>query len=315
MTASGGSQVPLLSRDFASRPMVDRIDEAEGSRGAQREPGSGDDSYPTPPGGSSASQNAGAPTGPPKAKMEPKEPLLVPPPSVHDKYVSSFVTPLAPPDSTPTQPPSPAAIDRPPIFRTASAPVQPGQAVTPRRLLPSPLPIPKPESGKGEDGTPIFEIFDADLDTPAVQMVHALKSHLEQVLSVQEEIARMHLGLEGLTVSGPEAWEDLDGSSRTPGAGSGSGSGTNASRNTPASFLGRESTPGSEGTGLGAGNGTGTGSRPRTSPASRNVKSPGKETPEMAAKQEQAEQALALRERGVDEIMEKVRLLCIDTRN
>ena len=320
ITASGGSHAPLLSRDFASRPMADRIDEAEGAQGHQggngrgeNERGSGneEDSYVIPSNLSSTAPTVGAPPVPLKAKTEPREPLLVPPPSVHDTYVSSFVTPIAPPDATPTQPPSPAAVDRPPIFRTASAPVQPGAISTPKRLLPSPLPVPKPESGKAEEGTPIFEIFDADLDTPAVQMVHALKTHLEQVLRVQEEIAKMHLGLEGLTVSRPEAWEDMNGAHKTPSTETRTGSGTNTIGNTPGSLLGgRDLTPSTEEMGSGSGNRPGTGSRARglSAAGTGGGRSPGKQTPEAASKQEEAEQALILRERGVDDIMEKVRL-------
>jgi hypothetical protein len=45
---------------------------------------------------------------------------------------------------------------------------------------------------------PIFELFNAELDTPAEEMVRVMKDHLREVLKAQEEVGRMHLALEGL---------------------------------------------------------------------------------------------------------------------
>ena len=259
--------------------MVDRMDDHERDR---EQAGDNDGSVRE-----ITSVKSDAPTlhPPPKGKTLPVNPLLVPPPSVHDAYVSKIIQPMAPPDLPPTQPPSPAAVDRPPIFRTASAPAP--NPNNPRKLLPSPLPS-KPVK-KVEDGTPIFEIFDADLSEPASEMVKALKGHLEGVLRVQEEIGRMHLTLEKLTVVGQGSWEDFEPSS--PQAGT---------RGTTKEAPRRKSqaeTPGSV---------ESEGSR-RGSKGTAEMGQAGGDTPGSKAKKVEAEQALLKREQEVDEIMSKVR--------
>lgn len=280
-TGSGGSRAPLLSHDFASRPMVDRLNDHREQD--DHEQGDNDGSVREV-----QSVKSDVPTihPPPKGKSAPSNPRLIPPPSVHDAFVSSIIQPMAPPDALPpTQPPSPAAENRPPIFRTASAPTQ-ASPNAPRRLLPSPLPS-KP-TRKVDEGTPIFEIFDADLGAPASEMVKALKEHLEGVLRVQEEIGRMHLGLEKLTVVGPGSWEDSEPISpnaaevnKTPGK--------RAQEETP-------STGDSEGK-----------SRRGSKETPGTAKLDGDESGNKARKVE-AEQALLKREQEVDEIMSKVRL-------
>jgi hypothetical protein len=51
-------------------------------------------------------------------------------------------------------------------------------------------------------------MFDANLSVTAEEMVKRLKRHLEDVLKAQEEIGRMHLSLEKLTVSAPGLWDE-----------------------------------------------------------------------------------------------------------
>lgn len=285
VTGSGGSRAPLLSYDFASRPMVDRLDEhQQEARGRHDHQQSlyGDNEGSVR---EIASVKSDIPTihPPPKGKSLPARPLLVPPPSVHDAFVATMIQPMAPVEMVPpTQPPSPEAQDRPPIFRTASAPIH-ASPNAPRKLLPSALPG-KPIR-KVEEGTPIFEIFEADLSASAGEMVKALKGHLEGVLQVQEEIGRMHLGLEKLTVVGQGSWEDFEptspkaGLSRAPGKKAGETPSTGES----SSRRGSKEGPGKL----------------------------GGDTPGSKARKVEAEQALLKREKEVDEIMSKVSLAVV----
>lgn len=295
--ASGGSQAPLLQqRDFA---MENETSEGDGTTRMREEDQSDEGSFIVVPDRQSAFPPLTSLQPPPMAKRA--QPLLVPPRSVHDSYVSSFMSPIEVQDGTPTQPPTPEGgkeQERPPIFRTASAP---GHTISSnnnnsRKLLPSPLPASRLKETAKEvpDGTPIFEIFEADLaSTSSVEMVKALKGHLEQVLRVQEEIGRMHLSLEKLSVVAPGSWDDFEG---TPGRSTG-----NAANVTPSTGLNssrRGSTPAESGTGASGGTrGSGT-------PGSK-----GQQTPGTRAKEE-AEEALVLREKGVDEIMERVSGRC-----
>jgi hypothetical protein len=277
LTASGGSRAPLLSKDFASRPIVDRIDNLD--RDWERD-GDHDGSVREITSARTDELTLHPLT---KGKMIPAKPLTIPPPSVHDAYVSTIIQPMAPPDLPPTQPPSPDAVDRPPIFRTASAPGS--HANPPRKLLPSALPQ-KPIRSV-EEGTPIIEIFDADLSAPASEMVEALKRHLEGVLRVQEEIGRMHLSLEKLTVVGQGSWEDFEPIS--PKAGT-RGMGANESPRK----RGQAETPS-------------TVESQRSRRGSRDATdAPNADTPGNKARKVEAEQTLLKREQDVDEIMSKV---------
>lgn len=288
--------MPLLSRDFAQRTMVDRMDEhsnGEGHRDAASSIPPAPDSFVV----SDLTDSAPVlrPPPPPKQQSKPSDLTLLPPKSVHDTYVSSFIRPMDGVEVTPTQPPTPEAEhNRPMIFRTSSAP---GKPTSPGKLLPSPLPRLRTGEGKKpskeakvDEGMPIFEIFDADLAAPAHEMVKALKGHLDEVLKVSEEIGRMHLSLERLTVGAGGGWDQWD-EDRSPAQKSSvdrsfaSGAMQDDRR--------RESVSGMKGdetvTGLG-------------------IRSPGsgEETPGTTTR-EDAEQALLKREQGVDEIMEKVR--------
>jgi len=160
---TGGSRAPLVARDFAHQS------EGEGSssRSIRLHQASQFPSIPTL-------------TSPPSPKSKPIDPLLIPPPSVHDAYLSNLIVPLNP--------------DRPPIVRANSAP---GSGAPHTSLLPSAIP-----GTASDEGKPIFEIFNAELNTPAEEMVKVLKEHLEGVLKMQEEIGRMHLGLEKLDLTG-----------------------------------------------------------------------------------------------------------------
>ncbi|GFZ46340.1 hypothetical protein JCM24511_04587 [Saitozyma sp. JCM 24511] len=126
----------------------------------------------------------------PPTKEHTEPPHRIPPPSVHDAYVSRFLSPL---DT------SPDGTSRPPLVRSNSAPGVPQSAVSEgSALLPSALADEKPLLDDDECGKPIFDIFGAELSEGGKDMVRALKGHLEEVLKVQEEVGRMHLALEGL---------------------------------------------------------------------------------------------------------------------
>lgn len=141
---------------------------------------------------------------------------FVPPKSIHDDYLSRYIEPIRPrpgssklDDSTNINTTTPG---RPAPLRSTSTPA-PNILTSPISLTskPSVVPLrglgftpidPDPTSdskGKGSGrGKPIFEIFNAELSQGSEGMVRALKGHLEEVLRVQEEIGRMHLELEGL---------------------------------------------------------------------------------------------------------------------
>lgn len=133
---------------------------------------------------------------------QPFPPDLVPPPSVHDTYLSKYIQPIVPTSST-----------RPTAPRSTSVPVltnlDPNSNSKGDNGLLPPVDLreaaqrqqthPPPRLGLGGAGPkPIFEIFDAEPGAGSKGLVSALKGHLEDVLKVQEEIGRMHLALEGL---------------------------------------------------------------------------------------------------------------------
>ncbi|ORX39689.1 hypothetical protein BD324DRAFT_648320 [Kockovaella imperatae] len=170
----------------------------------------------------------------------------LPPATIHDDFLSKFITPLSLADD-----------DRPGLERSASAP---GIAGSP--LQPSPLSI-DPSS---LDGKPIFDIFNANISPSAEEMVKVLKGHLEGVLRVQEEIGRLHISLE-------KVGEEFEAPQSAKSAGTSKPVGTPQSE---------QSTP------------------PR---ANRSSKAP---TPSGASKGSDPDDTVAKREKGVEDIMDRL---------
>ena len=203
--------------------------------------------------------------------IRPQEPRLIPPPSVHDSYISRFITPIS---QSPGHSP-----ERPNMVRSNSAPGVPQSASKRDDLLPSALHVDtgqsQPQVAGSGDRKPIFDIFNADLSQPAEDMIKVLKGHLEEVLRVQEEIGRMHLGLEKLggAYVDQDAWTKGDDSTPV-----GSPAQERTGLPSPPSF----GTPEQKGT-------------PGT-----NTETPG------SAKRPEMDDALAKRQEGVEKIMERV---------
>ncbi|WVQ78082.1 hypothetical protein IAT38_000163 [Cryptococcus sp. DSM 104549] len=210
--ASGGSREPLVAaRDYGMPERHPPVKEERngggggngtgGGQGAQRDSDLGSRSnesfmiLPEP----STSRSTLATPPPTHSRGKPlgdkhKHPLVVPPPSVHDSYVSNFILPLDSPSGTGVQGGEP---HRPPIHRSSSAPGR-----KPSKLLPSALPSPGVDSaldtGESETSQPIFEIFNAELAAEGDAMSKKLRRYLEVALKGQEDVGRMHLELEGL---------------------------------------------------------------------------------------------------------------------
>ncbi|WVR05009.1 hypothetical protein IAU60_002021 [Kwoniella sp. DSM 27419] len=130
----------------------------------------------------------------PKSKAT-DDPSMIPPPSVHDEYVSRYLRPIAP---TSLEAPRPA------LNRSSSAPGHPNTG-----LLPSAMTEPAAEPHR-DTNQPIFKIFDANLSEEGVGMSKKLRAYLDMVLKGQEEVGRMHLELEGLGMTNNGYWEDAN---------------------------------------------------------------------------------------------------------
>ncbi|WVQ71399.1 hypothetical protein IAR50_000933 [Cryptococcus sp. DSM 104548] len=127
----------------------------------------------------------------------------VPPPSVHDAYVSSFIKPSSTLDTR-------SEHNRPSIHRSSSAP---GDA--PHPLLPSALPSsPEKKTSRSKAGIPqpVFEIFNAELSEEGDMLCRNMRGHLERVFKGQEQVAKMHLALEGL--GGDDGLGEADGEAK-----------------------------------------------------------------------------------------------------
>lgn len=180
--------------------------------------------------GSNAS--ASRPTRPSPPQREMTEPLRVPPVSAHDPFVSRYLASIGSTSQVQTQTqiqsqtnpsspqdeagPSSDRSARPgagphgPLMRSSSAPGVPFPTAT-SELLPSPLEDASPLETGAADGTPIFEVFNAQLSQGGIAMVKLLKAHLEDVLEMQSEVAKMHLNLEGLgTMDGAPTSDERD---------------------------------------------------------------------------------------------------------
>ena len=121
---------------------------------------------------------------------------LLPPPSQHDAFVGQFITPMIS-----------ATDERPAMVRSSSTPA----TSQPQGLQPSPLSV----DTASTEGKALFDVMNASISRSAEEMVKVLKGHLEGVLKVQEEIGRLHLGLEKIGLgdhpSGP-----IHGTPKTP---------------------------------------------------------------------------------------------------
>jgi hypothetical protein len=175
--ATYASGAPLVVKDYAK---VDEDEESSESKSLEQDDiGGFGNAMPVP-----------ILQAPPRGRSA--VPRSIPPPSVHDAYLSSIIPPLQT-QSSPTRPPIPRSITAPDHspanIRVASS------SLLPSVFAPTPT---RGTTGEHHDAKPIFEIFDAALSAPAGEMVKALKGHLDGVLRVQEEIGRMHLALEGL---------------------------------------------------------------------------------------------------------------------
>lgn len=122
---------------------------------------------------------------PRQANLTPHSHLNVPPPSVNDPYVSRFIKPTEPSDPR-----------RPSLHRSSSAPGE-HQA---HSLLPPALPLGPEGDGAWKDvhQQPVFEVFNGELTEEGNQMSKKLRHLLETVLKGQEQVGKMHFGLEEL---------------------------------------------------------------------------------------------------------------------
>ncbi|WVQ98518.1 hypothetical protein IAU59_005644 [Kwoniella sp. CBS 9459] len=214
---SGGSRAPLVARDFGMFGSESKV--APDSKGKINKNKYGRNKEDTTNGKAATSNSSesfmilpGDETSLPRSSMDASrpaqsshhkrpnrqldDPSLIPPPSVHDSYVSRYVEPLVPPLLPSGQ--SPETL-RPGLNRSTSAPGHPHAP----SLLPSAIPLP-PAGGGGsaereqDTNQPIFKIFDAQLSEDGANMSKKLRGYLEVVLKGQEEVGRMHLELEGL---------------------------------------------------------------------------------------------------------------------
>jgi hypothetical protein len=148
---------------------------------------------------------------------------FIPPPSVHDEYLSTYIHPLQHPITS--IPKDGGVGGRPSALRSTSTPAN-GLVTSPLTLGSKASVGPLRGLGLGqphdvairEDGKPIFEIFNAELSEGSEGMAKALKGHLEDVLRVQEEIGRMHLALEGLGDGRRPSGSGLEGNKRESGS-------------------------------------------------------------------------------------------------
>lgn len=133
----------------------------------------------------SSSPMSANPPPPRQTSLTPDTHLNLPPPSVHDPYVSSFIKPTGPVDHR-----------RPSLHRSSSAP---GEHQS-HPLLPSALPPGREGDGGPKDvhQQPIFEVFNAELSAEGSEMSRKLRHLLETVLKGQEQVGKMHFNLEGL---------------------------------------------------------------------------------------------------------------------
>ncbi|WRT66929.1 uncharacterized protein IL334_003894 [Kwoniella shivajii] len=229
MMTSGGSRSLLVARDFGLPGSAKQIDESTrkgkgkskfareypmGNDEEQKElsnissesfnllPGD-DDSLPKSPIDLPAKRRESLPHTHLNANSKSRinafdDPSLIPPSSIHDKYVSKHILPITT-ASSPT-----SENTRPTFARSSSAPGQHSTA-----LLPSAIPSSTSTAGekKEESNQPIFEIFNANLSTSGLDMSKKLRGYLEIVLKGQDEVGKMHLNLEGLGMGERNIWE------------------------------------------------------------------------------------------------------------
>ncbi|XAO24165.1 hypothetical protein I312_102955 [Cryptococcus bacillisporus CA1280] len=178
----------VAARDFASRPssnssMPQQQQETPQTTKNNENKVSEDGFIILPDMSSHTSTNALPP--PRQTNLTPHSHLNVPPPSVNDPYVSRFIKRTEPSDPR-----------RPSLHRSSSAPGE-HQA---HSLLPPALPLGPEGDGAWKDvhQQPVFEVFNGELTEEGNKMSKKLRHLLETVLKGQEQVGKMHFGLEEL---------------------------------------------------------------------------------------------------------------------
>ncbi|WWD10369.1 hypothetical protein V865_008504 [Kwoniella europaea PYCC6329] len=207
---SGGSRVPLLARDFGmsgSSKRVTGTDHAEDEGVTTTS-----DSFSLLPGDDTSlpKSSVDLPSQRGRERDVIHDPHLIPPVSIHDKYVSNHIQPLT----------SPSTLEaRPSMTRSTSAPGHPHHshsqsATSPptdsNGLLPSAIPSGDSNTtvtGVQQGNQPIYEIFNANLLKDGLDMSKNLRGYLEVVLKGQEQLSKMHLQLEGLGMGENGIWQ------------------------------------------------------------------------------------------------------------
>ncbi|WWC69657.1 uncharacterized protein I206_103600 [Kwoniella pini CBS 10737] len=210
MLHSGGSKVPLISKDFGMKESPKNVNMQE----ENTKESITSDSFSLLPGDDNSLPKSAIDLPSQGDKESARkisnifdDPKLLPPPSIHDQYVSKHIKPIAPPDLS-----SPTLESRPSLNRSTSAPGHPNHSATspPNQtgLLPSAIPSETSENQKNDDANqPIYEIFNANLSTDGLEMSKKLRGYLDLVLKGQEQVGRMHLSLEGLGMGSRGIWE------------------------------------------------------------------------------------------------------------
>ncbi|WVW83358.1 hypothetical protein I302_105377 [Kwoniella bestiolae CBS 10118] len=215
MLTSGGSRAPLLARDFGMSGSSRQVQDASGISGSdgnhKDEEHTTSDSFSLLPGDDTSLPKSSVDL-PSQRELHSKssnladDPNLLPPISVHDKYVSNHIQPLS----------SPSTLEaRPSMTRATSAPGHPSHSATSppsdtKGLLPSAIPSGESASNvqsAQESNQPIYEIFNANLSKDGISMSKNLRGYLEIVLKGQEQLGKMHLGLEGLGMGENGIWQ------------------------------------------------------------------------------------------------------------
>ncbi|OCF55193.1 hypothetical protein L486_07306 [Kwoniella mangroviensis CBS 10435] len=207
---SGGSRAPLLARDFGMSGSSKRVTGTDhaGDEGVTTT----SDSFSLLPGDDTSLPKSSIDLSSHKERERDviHDPNLIPPVSIHDKYVSKHIQPLT----------SPSTLEaRPSMTRSTSAPGHPHHshsqsATSPptdsKGLLPSAIPSEDSTTNAagGQQGNqPIYEIFNANLSKDGMEMSKNLRGYLEVVLKGQEQLSKMHLQLEGSGMGANGIWQ------------------------------------------------------------------------------------------------------------
>ncbi|OXG88522.1 hypothetical protein C349_01100 [Cryptococcus neoformans var. grubii Br795] len=191
--STSSNRFSVTARDFAPPPPPSNTSKQQQQHQQQETPQAAkenrkkfsDDDFNFLSDRSSHTSSTNPPPPPRQTSQTPDTHLNLPPPSVNDPYVSSFIKPIGPVDHR-----------RPSLHRSSSAPGEHQSHL----LLPSALP-PGRESDRGSKEVhqqPIFEVFNAELSSEGSEMSKKLRHLLETVLKGQEQVGKMHFNLEGL---------------------------------------------------------------------------------------------------------------------